>query len=177
MIPRDRTHCATYRFYRHQTDNMLCRYRIDAGFRAFCRHTRKGNALYCWPCGSSTDGIPYPDSLTAGVWLGRTLRPPSLNRWLYNPSGLVEKKRIPFLVLRPVLHVVTTTVRGFPQSVATRALCPRDLGTNRPFRSRGAIPRTSVGFVGPSHDIKDRQFCIVAREQQQPIRQDLRAQI
>ena len=39
---------------------MLCRYRIDARFRAFCRLTRKGNALYHWPCGSPTDGIPQP---------------------------------------------------------------------------------------------------------------------
>ena len=74
MISRNQTHCATYRFHPHQTHTMLFRYRIDARFRAFCRRTREGNALYYWPCGSRTGGIPYPGSLTAGVRLGRTLR-------------------------------------------------------------------------------------------------------
>ena len=74
MISRGQTHCPTYRFHHHQTHNMLFRYRIDAGFRAFCRRTRKGNALYYRPCGSRIGVIPYPDSLTSGVRLGRSLR-------------------------------------------------------------------------------------------------------
>ena len=40
-----KTSCPPYRFHPHQSD-MVCRYRIDAVFRAFCRLTRERNALY-----------------------------------------------------------------------------------------------------------------------------------
>jgi hypothetical protein len=76
MISRGQKYCAAYCFHHHQTTSMLCRYRVDAGFRAFCRLTRKGNPLYYSPCGSRTDRIPYPDSLPVGVWLGGSLRHP-----------------------------------------------------------------------------------------------------
>ena len=35
MIFRGQTRCSTYRFHHHQTDNILCRYRIDAVFSSF----------------------------------------------------------------------------------------------------------------------------------------------
>ena len=46
MVSRVRIICFTHRFH-HDQSGMLCRYRIDAGFRPLRRLIRKGCGLYC----------------------------------------------------------------------------------------------------------------------------------
>ena len=71
MIFRGQPDSPAYRFHRHQTYKMLCRYRIDAVFSSFLSAHSEEKWIVLLPCGSPTDGAPYPGSLIPGVRLGR----------------------------------------------------------------------------------------------------------
>ena len=90
------------------------------------------------PCGSPTDGISYPDSLAAGVWLGRT----SAAKSLYNPNGLVEKK------YSPSLFSVRSPMSSRTRSMMAQSLSPLELLAPE-ILERIALSAAEEQLVGP----------------------------